>query len=750
MSGEAAVAVHLPLEMPPPDGEFESALRVPSVDDGDGDCVLEELDFDFDFDDISLPSADVLDVLLNSTDPEPPDCLQFPEPRFSQFGANFGRLEGVIKSTSPELCDLSGDGDFSGDQSWDASGVLDSASPGMESHQISGYLNMPSPESNGSNRGSAENSDPNTKDLNCPSPESNGWGNSRSDASASSNNCAGRSVSSSPDSINRSIKQGVVDQKIKLEDSANNSGLSSLQKRKIEVEHLTNDNPVKCRKPSCSTENNHSSIDVDVHNEEDEKRKIRLMRNRESAQLSRQRKKHYVEELEDKVRSMHSTIQDLNMKISYVMAENATLRQQMGGGGGGSSGSAAAPAVPPPPMAAPPPPGVYPMMYPWMACPPPYMMKPQGSQVPLVPIPRLKTQSPAQAPKENKKVKSRKSEGTKTKKVAGVSFLGLLFFVMLFGGLVPMFNTRYGGVTEMFTTGVNDFSIGKHHGRVLMVNGTEFVEKPGSRRDYTNSSKGEPSADEFIRMGNGSEHLAASLYVPRNDRLVKIDGNLIIHSVLASEKSKASRRTEGSAETGLAFHGDLVPAIPGPDAGRNGGRHAHLRALGSSEKEGMKSKSTDGKLQQWFREGLAGPMLSAGMCTEVFQFDVSAASGAIIPAPVTRNISEKPNRNYTQLSKGKNRRFLHSIPLPDSSRNISSEPSSGSKDDNFSGSKNKSSMVVSVLFDPREAGDGDVDGVMGAKSLSRIFVVVLIENVRYATYSCMLPFKGIVSHLVTA
>lgn len=59
-----------------------------------------------------------------------------------------------------------------------------------------------------------------------------------------------------------------------------------------------------------------------------------------------------------------------------------------------------------------------------------------------------------------------------------------------------------------------------------------------------------------------------------------------------------------------------------------------------------------------------------------------------------------------------------------------------------------SPMVVSVLVDPRETGDADVDGVMGKKSLSKIFVVVLIDSVKYVTYSCMLPFKGPALHLV--
>ncbi|KAL0404775.1 UNVERIFIED_CONTAM: bZIP transcription factor 17 [Sesamum radiatum] len=778
MVDSAVVAVDPP--PPPLGGEFESSLPIPPLDatffsqnlinndtvprDNQNDVVvLEDLDFDFSFDDLCLPSADDFGDLLNSTQLQQSNSQSGFDRNHAQFGPSLDQLHAVFKSTSAELRHLSGGEDFSGDHSFDGSGILSSASPGMESHQISGYLNMPSPESNGSNRGSTENSGADENGLNCPSPESQGSGNFGSNVSEDTNNCAARSVSYSPNSSNNSVRAGEVDQKIKLEESGNDNGNNSLLKRKKEGEDVMNNaesRTNKYRKSNCSAEEdnsteNNNSTNTEGVSEEEEKRKARLMRNRESAQLSRQRKKHYVEELEEKVRSMHTTIQDLNAKISYFMAENATLRQQMGGG--------AAPAAAPPPPMAPPPPGIYPhpaMMYPWMPCPPPYVMKPQGSQVPLVPIPRLKQHKPAQAPKTNKKVESKKNEGPKTKKVAGVSFLGLLFFIMLFGGLVPMVNVRYGGVREAFTGGESYIGGGfneKHYGRVLMVNGTEYSEKHGGRRDSSSNSGvqcgqgggGEPSADELVRLGNGSEPLAASLYVPRNDKLVKIDGNLIIHSVLASEKAMASHG-KGGGETGLAVPGDLARAISVPSVGRNGARLPHLRALGSgsADKDNLQSKATEGRLQQWFREGLAGPMLSAGMCTEVFQFDVSAA---IVPATATRNISEEKTKNSTRLIKGKNRRILHSIPLTDSPHNISREHTGrNSEKEGLNGNKNASSMVVSVLFDPREAGDADVDGVMGTKSLSRIFVVVLIDSVKYVTYSCMLPFKGSALHLVTA
>ena len=57
--------------------------------------------------------------------------------------------------------------------------------------------------------------------------------------------------------------------------------------------------------------------------------------------------------------------------------------------------------------------------------------------VTLVSIPKLKPQAIVPASTSRKKVEKKKSE-VKTKKVASVSFLGVLFFMLLFGGLVPL------------------------------------------------------------------------------------------------------------------------------------------------------------------------------------------------------------------------------------------------------------------------------------------------------------------------
>ncbi|KAL2320614.1 hypothetical protein Fmac_029583 [Flemingia macrophylla] len=574
--------------------------------------------------------------------------------------------------------------------------------------------------------------------------------------------------------ITSSRAHTVMDNGVKLEE------VGDLKRKKEGYEGSAENRTTKCRRFSSSVENKtekESQSDLNGIDDEDEKRKARLMRNRESAQLSRQRKKHYVEELEEKVRSMNSIIADLSSKISYVVAENATLRQQVGAGV----------------MCAPPPPagGIYPhhppmapMPYPWMPCAP-YVVKPQGSQIPLVPIPRLKPQQPTSAPK-SKRSESKKAE-VKTKKVASISLLGLFFFIMLFGGLVPLVDFKFGGLVDNApgtarSSYVSDKVYGFGGGKVWSLsNGLSSGSKRDEEVGFSNGrfsvsdrmnyergrrlgeEKGDWQApDDSVRQGNASEPLVASLYVPRNNKMVKIDGNLIIHSIMASEKAMASQTTEAKKdkrETGLAIPKDWDSALAIPEVGRNRGQHPNVyrvpaeqrKALGSGStkalKDHMKSSATDGKMQQWFREGVAGPMLSSGMCTEVFQFDVSPSPGAIVPATSVANVSTEKRRNATTVKKTGNRRTLHGLPntLSGSSLNITEEHVKNLQKDHLG---NQSSMVVSVLVDPKEAGDGDVDGMMRPKSLSRIFVVVLIDSVKYVTYSCGLPRAS--PHLVTA
>lgn len=602
----------------------DGAFNFNSVDQND-DVIFGDLGFDLEFSFEDLLSDSLEQPFLE------PECFVLPgsDPNLTQFvpDRSLKDVTKALKSTSPEFLHVSG-GNFSGDgvisnssslqvpevcelsEDQDSDGQCSERNQlsGDRGQDVSGYLNFPSPESNGS-KGSND-----SRVLNCPSPESQGSGNCGSDVSEDSN----KSVSYSPNFGNTSTRNT---HKVKFEEL--NNGSQALLKRKKESE----DSDVSDSRTNKFRKSNHNLIETadsknnnGVLSEEDEKRRARLMRNRESAQLSRQRKKHYVEELEDKVKNMGSTIQELNSQIAFISHENARLRQQLGGG-----------MMPPAPMAGPPPPGIYPqMMYPWMPCgvPPPYLVKPQGSQVPLVPIPRLKPQQPAPAPKASKKEskKNEKSEG-KTKKVASVSFLGLMFFILLFGGLVPMVNVRYGGVREAFRDGsgyAESRFYEKHYGKVLAVDGSNggknYGDRYGNERDLIkNKHPGRGHGgnagheiDGSAHVDNDSALLAASLYVPRNDKLVKIDGNLIIHSFLASERAMASRADpakKAGGETQLAVHGDVGPVFP-----ISGGRHPrpcrnpneHQRALGSSVKENLKSSAVDGRLQEWFREGLEG------------------------------------------------------------------------------------------------------------------------------------------------
>ncbi|KAI3926314.1 hypothetical protein MKW92_035907 [Papaver armeniacum] len=675
-----------PFQFPPIDAAYlnDDDLTVPEgllnelgFDEDDGT-------FDFNFDDINFPSEN--------------GELGF----FGSDGSD------VLSSTVT----VSGNGPNSDDNN-NNGGVMNSLSPesGSCDRNYNGGVVSSSQDSGGCGSGGSGF-------LNSPSPADSG-GNSAS--------------SSVLPVVSNPVVVVDVDQKIKLEEE----GKEGSSKRK----NITEDeNPTprsnKVRKSNIASESMKSQY-VDV-GDDDDRKKARLMRNRESAQLSRQRKKHYIEELEDKVRAMHSTIADLNGRVSYFMAENATLRQQLSGGV----------CAPPPGMY--PPPHMAHLPYPWMPCPP-YTMRAQGSQVPLVPIPRLKQQQPVSATKP-KKSESKKKNESKTKKVASVSFLVLVPSVRE--------NKEIGNSGLGFNNGG---SANWPRGRVLTVNGN------GSEHDVGIGLCGGKSGfrEGDTRTMNCKGPLVASLYVPRNDKLVKIDGNLIIHSVLASERAKASKgKAEKSSsypaskggETGLAIPGDLVPALVG---GKNVERHRPVyrsaaerqRALSSgstgSYKDSSGKTAADTPLQKWFREGLAGPVLSSGMCTEVFQFDVPKPGG-IIPAASIGNVTSVENGTDTShLSGTRNRRILNRLPVP-VANGTEKQEEGPSQDDNFQG--NNRSMIVSVLVDPREGGDSSegVDGMMRPKSLSRIFVVVLLDSVKYVTYSCVLPLKGSGPHLVTS
>jgi hypothetical protein len=290
------------------------------------------------------------------------------------------------------------------------------------------------------------------------------------------------------------------------------------------------------------------------------------VRNRESAHLSRQRKKQYAEELEGKVNAMQATIADLSARISCVAAENAALKQQLGGAAGGGP--------PPLPMY----PAVYPMPMPWVHM--------RGSQVPLVPIPRLKPPQSAPAASPAKKAR-------KTKNVASVSLLGLLCLAMICGCLVPAVNRLYGAVVA--GEGLV-FGPSRHHGRVLAVE--------GPRNSVVDGINPTPK--------NASETLPALLYLPRNGKHVKINGNLVIKSIVASEEATSrvssydgeNHGSQGKDKTGLAIPGYVAPLKAGEAVESTAEMKNKLMALAPGDANVY--GEDDGLIHQWFREAMSG------------------------------------------------------------------------------------------------------------------------------------------------
>ena len=399
----------------------------------------------------------------------------------------------------------------------------------------------------------------------------------------------------SPDSGDSSTRESNFrDSSVKLEEEEEKKGCCPKRKKFAEdgeisytdLDDISRNN--KFRRSVCSDLGNSASV-FSPGNEDEDKRKARLMRNRESAQLSRQRKKHYVEELEEKVKSMQSAIADLNRKMTFIVAENSTLRQQLNGAGANSGNSNRSGVYP----------AAFPVHFPWIPYSG-YPSRPQGAQVPLVPIPRLKQQQVASAPK-GRKQEIKKSE-TKTKKLASVSLLGILFCMLFVGVIVPGVNQSYEGSRDL---------VGNDHprGRVLTVGGNSDQRRNVNVQGMEKSSH---NASDF--SGNSKKPLLASLYVPRNNKLVKIDGNLIIQSVLASEKAIArnSDQEEKSDKqsketTSLAIAGTL-------ESGRGTEKNSVLyksiveyeMSRGFRSKDRSKTASADAPAKEWFQEGLEG------------------------------------------------------------------------------------------------------------------------------------------------
>eukprot|EP00250_Pteridium_aquilinum_P012234 c20589_g1_i2 orf=576-3107(-) len=552
----------------------------------------------------------------------------------------------------------------------------------------------------------------------------------------------------------------------------------------------------------CSDKLEYPMEEGEVKDEEDQRRQARLMRNRESAQLSRQRKKIYVDELEEKIKTMASTIAELNNTINLISAENINLRRQLGMFG------------PPPGQT-----GGMSNVAPWMGAYPPGSMGGSrfmvpGSHVPLVPIPRWKSQQ-ATTVKKTKKPKSEPQEkgasqkaSKRTKKVAGVAAAGLLFFVFIllpfnfqFLGLRPILHreervwptnpwhmetsnvvVRAGG---RVLTGLNEGNnLGENEEGTRMGLASSGVLK--GKEEYWESRRAPQesttcdTADRDHKPGldmNASVPLAATLFVPRNDRLVRIEGNLIIHSVLAGNKAaessnqsnKQSVRTPVLYDRGLALRANLKALAVKAAPEEKGALVELQRALAGRSRFGLdggdiKSVKEDGSLQQWFMEDLTGPVFSSGMCTEVFQFETSTAASSSSPGSgshvrgandMAQNKTAWLQENGPRKAGRSGKSTSYAVPLPPVGHKVIFNATS--KEGTFTGSKGSygadkefasqkhasSSVVVSVLAGPEF---GEQSKLSGGNGLSRIFVTVLIDSVKYATYSCMLPSTGTKSH----
>eukprot|EP00897_Mesotaenium_endlicherianum_P007715 jgi/Mesen1/6972/ME000361S06123 len=577
------------------------------------------------------------------------------------------------------------------------------------------------------------------------------------------------------------------------------------------------------------------------------KREARLMRNRESAQLSRQRKKVYMDELEGRLQTMAATVAELQNTIAHLTAENVNMRRQL-----------ACYYAPPPGTGGRP--GVVPMMPGGM---PPYLgmggYPPPGfpgylpTCAPPVPIPRLKKPKvEAAAKKESKKTKARsgssetvppgdssgaaaevkakaggaeagqpeggggeEGEGGRSRKrmkkaaaaaaTAGASAVALALFCFAFvtgPAAVPagsawlsagplrggIWAGAGGGALGWTGSGAAGTSAHAHAGgRVLM--GLEESDSWTNRGGGQFASRGGSS-----RFGEGAASLGearvrplrprqvsvpASLSVPRDNKLVKIDGNLIIRAVMAGDNARwqeqnsaqalAQAQAQGRERAAGLLKGDGQGVAEERGRGRGGGEAREGGAAGAAPHA---------------LGGLTGLVLREGVCTELFQFDASHP----LPPPLSHHHQEQQRHsspeeepslvssrsltsaaasdNVTATSSvGERRRLLHrpdpyAVPLPPAvsaaqAANQTRTPGGGLRRAQHNLRGGSAATAASAAAQRERPPGGNNPGRGGASSsssssasarggggLSQIFVVVLVNGVKYVTYSCMLPTIG--------
>jgi hypothetical protein len=198
---------------------------------------------------------------------------------------------------------------------------------------------------------------------------------------------------------------------------------------------------------------------------------------------------------------------------------------------------------------------------------------------------------------DGKKAADSKSRAkAKTKKVASVSLVGLMFVMLIFGAFVPGFNHSFG--MRGRSDGAMLRSFDQVHDRVVTVTNHGKMPKGGlNTSDMSGVDSGRTDDIAEQKHGpalNSSETLPALLYVPRNGKHVKINGNLIIHSVLASEKAVAHRTSKHESDHSGVNQKETSVSV------------AHHLSLPGNSMNPQEKSPVDGPLPQWFREGMAG------------------------------------------------------------------------------------------------------------------------------------------------